>query len=57
MPAVLGEEPGAKIAAEVAVDVLEGQLAAARADAVAAKAEESRAESVYCLKLGEMQRV
>jgi len=51
------EEPGAKIAAEAAVDVLEGQLAAARADAAAARAEESRAESVYCLKLGEMQRV
>ncbi|MFN7682690.1 MAG: hypothetical protein ACK5TG_17640 [Planctomyces sp.] len=51
------EEPGAKIAAEAAVDVLEGQLAAARADAAAARAEESRAESVYCLKLGESQRV
>jgi|GEM_PF-1136505 len=51
------EEPGARIAAEAAVDVLEGQLAAAKADAAAARAEESRAESVYCLKLGEMQRI
>jgi hypothetical protein len=51
------EEPGAKKAAEAAVDVLEGQLAAARADAAAARSEESRAESVYCFKLGEMQEI
>ncbi|MEY3175265.1 MAG: hypothetical protein RLZZ436_3179 [Planctomycetota bacterium] len=51
------EEPGAKKAAEAAVEVLEGQLAAARADAEAARAEETRAESVYCLKLGEMQEI
>ncbi len=51
------EEPGAKKAAEAAVDVLEGQLASARADATAARAEESRAESVYCFKLGEMQEI
>jgi hypothetical protein len=50
-------DPQKKVAAEVTVQLLEMQLASARAKADTARAEEVEAEFLYQLKLGKMQDI